>query len=58
MYQSFSNIINDVYRLTDEISPDNLDNKLIDIALKSKNNLEYVYTNLMKLLFRLCIFVI
>lgn len=36
MYQSFSNIINDVYRLTDEISPDNLDNKLIDIALKSK----------------------
>ncbi len=36
MYQAFSNIINDVYRLNDEVSPDNLDNKLKDIALKSK----------------------
>ena len=36
MNQSFQKIINDVYRLNNEVSPDDLDKKLKQIALKSK----------------------
>ena len=36
MNQSFQKIINDVYRLNNELSPVDLDKKLKEIALKSK----------------------
>ena len=36
MSNSFENIINDVYRLIDNVSPDNLDKRLKEIANKSQ----------------------